>query len=126
MLEVWEKQQMHEDATKMHRTKKFGKFGEWRQRQLGGHDLVRRLDRQGEDLIWCRKCSGCARQRMGPTLMNCCKPEKVDTKEYGKMSKRIQVLKDGRVPAKEARNLKIEGQKKDSREKSFRGFFQQV
>ena len=29
------------------------------------HDLVRRMDRQGEVLIWCRKCSGYARQRMG-------------------------------------------------------------
>ena len=35
---------------------------------------------------------------MGPKKMNCCKPEQVDTKEYGKMLKRIQVLEDGRVP----------------------------
>ena len=34
---------------------------------------------------------------MGPKLMNCCKPEQVGTKEIGKMLKRIQVLKDGRV-----------------------------
>ena len=32
------------------------------------------------------------------------------TKEYGKMLKNIQVLEDGRVPAKEAQNWKIEGQ----------------
>ena len=42
---------------------------------------------QEEVLIWCRKCSGRARQRMGPKLMNCCKPEQVDTKEHGKMLK---------------------------------------
>ena len=55
--------------------------------------------------------------------MNCCKPEQVDTKEYGKMIKRIQVLEDGRVLAKEARNWKIEGHKKEgSRKKSIRGF----
>ena len=48
---------------------------------------------------------------MGPKLMDCCKPEHVGTKEYGNMLKRIQVLGDGRVPAKEARNWKIEGQK---------------
>ena len=30
----------------------------WRRRHRGGHDLVRRIDRQGEVLIWCRKCSG--------------------------------------------------------------------
>ena len=41
---------------------------------------------------------------MGPKLMNCCEPEQVGTKEYGKMSKRIKVLEGGRVLAKEARN----------------------
>ena len=74
------------------------------------HDMVRRTDRQGEVLIWCRKRSGYARQRMGPTCMNCCKPELVGTKEYGKMLKRCQILEDGRVPAKEAGNWKLEGQ----------------
>ena len=33
-------------------------------------------------MLWCRKCSGHARQRLGPTLMNRRKPEKIDTKEY--------------------------------------------
>ena len=65
---------------------------------------MRRMDRQGEVLIWCRKCSGYARQRLGPKLMNCCKPEKVGTREYGKMLKRIKVLEEARV-------WKIEGQK---------------
>ena len=41
---------------------------------------------------------------MGPKLMNCCKPEQVGTKEYGKMSKRI-------------RNWKIEGQKNNHEER---------
>ena len=81
---------------------KFGKIG---RRHLGGHDLVRGMDRQGEVLTWCRKCSGYARRRMGPKLMNCCTPERMGTKEYGKMLKRIQTLEDGRVPAKEAKNF---------------------
>ena len=34
------------------------------------------------------------------------------TKEICKVLKRIQVLEDGRVPAKEAKNRRIEGQKK--------------
>ena len=34
------------------------------------------------------------------------------TQEYCKMLKRIQVLEDGRVPAVEARNWSIEGQKR--------------
>ena len=37
----------------------------WRRRHLEGHDLVRRMDRQGEVLRWCRRCLGYARQRMG-------------------------------------------------------------
>ena len=49
---------------------------------------------------------------MGPKLMNFCKPEQAGSKEYGKMLKRIQVLEGGRVPAKEARNWKIEGHKR--------------
>ena len=41
---------------------------------------------------------------MGPKLMNCCKLEQVATKEYGKLVTRIQILEDGSVLAKEARN----------------------
>ena len=44
------------------------RLGKWGRRHLGGHDFVRRMDRQEEVLIWCRKCSGYARQRMGPKL----------------------------------------------------------
>ena len=40
--------------------------------------------RQGEVLMWCRKCSGYARQRVGPKLMNCCKLEQMGTRECGK------------------------------------------
>ena len=72
---------------------------------------MRRVDRQGEVLIWCRKCSGYARHRMEPKLMNCCKPDNTGTKECGTILKRIQVLKEGRIPAKEARGKKIERQK---------------
>ena len=68
--------------------------------------MVRRMDRRGEVLIWCRKCSGYARQRIGPKLMNCCKLEQVGTKEHGNMLMRIQVFEDGRVLEKEARSWK--------------------
>ena len=69
--------------------------------------MVRKMDRQGEVLIWCRKCSGYARQRMGPKLVNCCKPEQMGTKEFGKMMKIIQILEEGRVPAKEKRLVEL-------------------
>ena len=36
--------------------------------------------------------------------MNCSKSEQVGTKEYGKMLKRSQILEDGRIPAKRAKN----------------------
>ena len=35
------------------------------------------MDRQEEVLIWCRKCSGYARHRLGPKLVNCCRPEQM-------------------------------------------------
>ena len=87
-------------------------LGKWWGKYLERHDLVRRVDRQGEVLIWRRKCSSYGRQRMGPNLLNCCKPEQVDTKEVGKMLKRIQILEDGRVPVKEAKGWEIEGKKR--------------
>ena len=43
------------------------KLGKWRSRHLGGHDLVRRMERQGEVLIWCRMCSGDGHQRIWQT-----------------------------------------------------------
>ena len=49
---------------------------------------------------------------MGPKLLNCCRPEQVGTKEYGKMIKRIQILEGGRIPAKHAKDWKIEGTKR--------------
>ena len=52
--------------------------------------------------------------------MNCCKPEQEGTKEHGKMLKRIPILEDCRVPAKEARNWKIEGQKRMVTRKEYR------
>ena len=51
--------------------------------------------------------------------MNCCKLEQAGTQEYGKVTKRIQVLEDGRVLAKEARNRKIEGQKRRIAENDY-------
>ena len=60
-------------------------LGRWGKSHLGGQDMVRRVDGHGEASIWCRKCSGYAGQRMGLKLMNCCKPQKMDTKAQGKM-----------------------------------------
>ena len=87
-------------------------FGKWKKRHLGGHDLVRRMDRQGEVLIWCRKCSGYARQKMGRKLRNCCKPEQVGTKRVRQNDEENSNSRRRRVPAKEVRNWKIERQRR--------------
>ena len=58
---------------------------------------------------------------MGPKLMNCCRPEQMGTKEFGKMLKKNQTLEEGRVPAKEAKNRIIGGtRKRITREKCQR------
>ena len=75
-----EAEQEHEDARKMHRTKLFVKDC------LGGHDLVRRLDRQREVLIWCTVAS---------------RSRQVGTEELGKMLKRIQLLQAGSLPRRQ-------------------------
>ena len=55
MSEMWKSQQVHEDARKMYRAEILGKaLGRWRKQHVGGHDMVRRMDRQAEVLIWCR------------------------------------------------------------------------
>ena len=89
--------------------------GKWRRRHLGGHDLVRRLDRQGEVSIWCRKCSGYARQRMGPKLVTCCRPEQIGTKEFGKMMK-IQLSRK-EDPSQRGKELENRGREEKNCEK---------
>ena len=49
--------------------------------------------------------------------MNCCRPEQVDPKEHGNMLKRIQILEDGRVPAKEAKTGKLKEKKENNEER---------
>ena len=52
--------------------------------------------------------------------MNCCKREQVGTNEVGKMRKRVRILEDGRVPAKEAKDWKMEGQKRTITRKGYK------
>ena len=96
----------------MHRTKILdGKIWKMGKRHLGGHDLVRKIDKQGEILVRCRKCSGCARQRMGPKMMNRARLEQEGTREHGKMLNKTQFLEDGKSSCKGGKNRKNEGQK---------------
>ena len=53
-----------------------------------------------------------ARQGLGPNPMNCCKPEKkLDTKEYGKILERIQVLEEAEFLPKKREDGKWKGKK---------------
>ena len=77
-------------------------LGKWRRRHLGGHDFVRRMDREGEVFKWRRKCSGYARQRMEPKLVNCGGP-------------------DRKSPSQRGKELENRGRKEELRERDFRG-----
>ena len=80
--------------------------------------MVRRVD---SNLVWCRKCSDHAKCRLGPKLMNRCRPEEKDAIESENM-KIISELEERRVPDRNARGWKIEGGNKDeSPGKSARG-----
>ena len=56
---------------------------------------------------------------MGPKRINCCRLGQMGTKEFSKMMKRIQTLEEGRVPAREAKNWRIEGEKKRIARKEY-------
>ena len=55
---------------------------------------------------------------MGPKL-NCCMPEPMGTTNFSKMVRIIQTLEEGRVPAKEAKNWRIDGEKKRIARKEY-------
>ena len=55
-------------------------------------------------------------------MTNQCKPEKLDTEEYGKMLKRILIVEEESVPAKNAEGWKIEGQKRSVTRKEGKRF----
>ena len=46
--------------------------------------------------------------------MNRCKPDKMDTIEYGKMLKRILISEEGRVPDRNASGWTMDGRKEES------------
>ena len=82
--------------------------------------MVRSIDRQGEVLIWCRKCFGLRTAENGTKSNELLQARASGHKGARKMLKRIQVLEDGRIPAKEARNWKIEGQKSSITREEYR------
>ena len=66
-----------------------------KQSASGRHDMVRR--------VWCGKCSGCARCRLGPKLVR-------PLQEHGNMFKIIFKLEEGAVPDRNAEGWNVEGE----------------
>ena len=96
--------QENEDAKEVYSAEVFVRTFREMVKDILGEPRFGEKSGQGEVLIWCRKCSGHARQRMRPKWMHCCRAEPVGTKAHGKTLKGIQTLEDGRVPAKHAQN----------------------
>ena len=66
-----------------------------------------------------QKCSGYARQRMGPKLMNCCKSEKVDAQEDGNMLKKFRFLKKAEFLLTKKGVGKLTDKRKGSQERNI-------
>ena len=115
MHEVWKRKQIHEDAKENAQDQKSRRKAWKMEKTTLGRSRPGQKNGQAE----CRKCSAYARQRVGPKLMHCCRLEPMGTQEYGRMLKRIQVVEDGRVQAKDARSCRIEGQKKRTTRKEY-------
>ena len=116
---MWKEQQKHEDARNIGRTEMLderlkGQIGEMVQLTFGRARQVRRVDRNGEALIWCRKCSFwlCATQTRTKAVQSMQAEEVVH--------ERILILEQERVPAKSARGWKIAGQTRRVTKKEYK------
>ena len=75
--------------------------------------MVRRVERQGEILMWYRKCllSLCETEN-GTEIDELLQAGASEHKRAWTMLKRIEVLEDGRVPSNDAKHWKIKRQKR--------------
>ena len=80
---------------------------------------MRRVYPNDEAWVWCRKCSGYARCRLGPKLMNRCRPESKDTKEYGKCC--LIILQKEECQTEARKDGHVKGKEEESQEESARG-----
>ena len=99
-----------ENERKMHRAEVLvRKFGKMRKAIFGRPRFGKKSGQAGRSSDSEQKMLGLCAKKNGTKIdIDCCKPELVGTKEHGKMLKRTQILEDGRVPAKEAKNWKTE------------------
>ena len=87
---------------------------------LGEFDMVRRVDPNGEALVWCRNCLCYARCRLGPKLMNRCRPEKKHGRARENVEKNPQSTKK-RCAGHKSRTWKVEGERRSHKERSASG-----
>ena len=84
-------------------------LGKWRKRHLGRHENGKKNVQGGRSFDLVHKMFGLCETENGTELVIVASRSKW-AREDGKMLKRILVLEDGRIAAKEARNWNIEGQ----------------
>ena len=85
---------------------------------MGVHDLMRVVAANGETLIWCRKCSGNSRCRLGHKLSNGIE----DCQRALANEEHDRSAGEGRIPARRDKRWKIEGEKKQTTRKEHRMF----
>ena len=91
----------------------------WRRRHLGGHDLVRRMDRQGESLDMVQKVFRIREAKNGTKAGNLLQTRTDGHQRIWQNEEKNPTLEEGRVPAKEAKNWRIEGEKKRIARKEY-------
>ena len=96
-------------------------LGKWGGRCLGGRDLVRRMEWTERGINTVQKVFGMCEAKDGTEASEFAVDwNRWAPKNFVKMMKIIQILEEGRAPAKETKNCRIEGAKK--RIGSIRGF----
>ena len=84
---------------------------------LGAHYMVRRVDPNGESLVWCKKCSGHARCRLGPNL-NTAAGQKTRTRQITKHVENNLQTRRGKGARQKRERMEIRrGKKKGHKEK---------
>ena len=121
MHEMWQKQQVHEHAKKMYSAEIFVKELGNMEKATFGRPRYGKKKGRSFDLV--QKVLGLCETENGTKNDELLEAGASGHKEQGNILKRIHVLDDGRIPAKEARNWKIEGQKRRTTRKEYRSLW---
>ena len=81
--------------------------------------MVTGVDPNGETFVWCRKCSGYARCRLGPTLIEPLQARKEEHKSWDMLNRILFAWEMGGVPDRDVRVMVVEGEKRRVTRKDF-------